>query len=59
MTDESGVKLSPRPLCPSTWGQARGYIQVRDPHDGTVHEIPYAAATPVWKQDIRRNSNRG
>lgn len=59
MSDETPeVKPSPRPLCPARWGREKGYIAVRDPNDGTVHEIPYHQATDVWKSDIR-NSRKG
>lgn len=45
----------PKPcrLCPARWGREKGYIEVRDPGDGSVHEIPYHQATDVWKGDIR------
>ncbi len=59
VTDEPEVKVSPRPLCPATWGGWKGYISVRDPGDGSVHEIPLRQATPVWQQDIRQLRNRG
>lgn len=53
MSDEPEVMVSPRPLCPATWGRTKGYIEVRDPGDGSVHEIPYHQATDIWKADIR------
>lgn len=58
--DEPAVTVGPRPLCPASWGHAKGYISIRDPFDGTVHEIPYPQATKVWQSDIRKlMKNRG
>ncbi len=54
--DESEVepaRLRPRPVCPARWGREKGYIAVRDPFTGEVHEILYSHATAVWKYDIR------
>ncbi len=51
---EDEVRVSPRPLCPARWGCEKGYIAVRDPFTGEVHEILYQQATDVWKSDIRK-----
>ena len=48
------AEAGPRPLCRAVWGHVKGYIEVRDPFAGTVHEIPYHQATSVWKHDIQQ-----
>jgi len=51
--DSREAARTARPLCPAQWGHTTGYIAVRDPFTGEVHEIPYRDATPVWRDDIR------
>jgi hypothetical protein len=36
------------------WAREKGWIEIRDPVDGSWHEIPYEHATPVWKVALRR-----
>ena len=49
---EAPARPAPRPLCPARWGSEKGYVAVRDPFDGTIHEIPYQQATEIWKRDV-------
>ena len=51
--DAEPARPKPRPVCPAIWGRTKGYIEIRDPGDGSLHEIPYQHATDVWKSDIR------
>jgi hypothetical protein len=40
------------------WGREKGDIQVTNLLTGETVEIPYTAATDVWKTDIRRLKRR-